>query len=232
MTIKILVPALLLAAACGDNLHETDDQTSFGMDDSNAPNDGGDEARPFEASPLIYFPSCDANVASFEADGRYTDTTELELVPNISCLWKFDDGATSTSCAGEHTFAEAGWHDFVLEVTDLDTGVTAEATQRRFMQPVIEANLDVTTGDRTITWNATVNVGAEVHVFVEPAELLVDVDPLYHTNRNYTVEVARDGAYTVRMTVEDERGGGPICTAEVIKQVNVFCTGGEHTHAH
>ena len=96
----LLVPALLLAA-CGDNLHDTDDQTAFGTDDGAVPDDGEDTpARPFEASPLITFPSCDAAVASYEADGRYTDTDELEFVPNVSCLWKFDDGSTSTSCIG------------------------------------------------------------------------------------------------------------------------------------
>ncbi len=230
MKIKLLVPALLLAVACGDNLHDTDDQTSFGSEDGAVPTDA--PARAIEASIYIETPSCDGAIAAFEMDARYADDQSPLPITDYTCLWKFDDGTTSTDCAGQHEFADGGDHDFVLEVTHVATGETVEVMQRRFIYPPIEANLDVTTGDRTITWNATVNVGAEVHVFVEPAELLVDADPLYHTNRNYTVEVLRDGAYTVRMTVEDERGAGPICTAEIVKQVNVFCTGGEHTHAH
>jgi hypothetical protein len=229
MTIKLVLPAVLVAAACGDNLDPTNDETSLGTEEG-AGETEDTTARPISASPLIYFPSCDAAVAQYEADARYADTDEIDIVPRFSCQWTFDDGTTSTSCAGEHTFAEGGWHDFVLVVTDLDTGETDEVVQRRYVYPPIEANLDVTTGDRTITWNATVNVSAEVHVFVEPSELLDTDDPFYHLNRNYTVGVLRDGTYTVRMTVEDERTVGPICSAEVIKTVNVFCTGGDHTH--
>ncbi|HEY5946329.1 MAG TPA: PKD domain-containing protein [Kofleriaceae bacterium] len=229
MTTKLLLPALLLVAACGDNLEPTDDETSPGTEAGTGQNEET-PARPILASPLIYFPSCDAAVAQYEADARYADTDDLEIVPNISCRWTFDDGTTSTSCAGEHTFAEGGWHDFILEVTDLDTGATDQAVQHRYVYPPIEANLDVTTGDRTITWNATVNVSADVRVFVQPEELIVTDDPFYYFNRSYTLEVLRDGTYTVVMIVEDERPTGPICSARIEKQVNVFCTGGNHTH--
>jgi hypothetical protein len=215
----LLIPALLLAA-CGDNL-DPKDQASLGTDEGHAEAD----TRPWYVSATIWFPSCDAAVASYEADARFGDTNDIELVPNVSCVWTFDDGTTSTSCAGEHTFAEGGWHDFVVVITNLDTGETREQLQRRFVYPPIEATLDVTTSDLTISWNATVNVTAFVHISVEPADLIITDDPFYYLNRTYTLAVREAGTYTVSMDVEDERGAGPICSAHIEKQVEVVCSG-------
>ena len=231
MTTKLCIPLLLLAAACGDNLEPDpiDDQSSFGSEE--APDDGGGSAaRDFYASPLIYFPSCDAAVASFEADARYVGDG-VEILPNFSCKWTFDDGTTFEGCAGEHTFEEAGFHDFTVDVTNEDTGEVRSASQRRYVDPPIEATLDVTTGDRTITVNAEVNVG-QTKVFVEPTDLVITDDPFYYLKRSYTVGVKRDGAYKVVLEIEDERPVGPICTKRIEKTVNVYCTGGEHTHPH
>ena len=225
-----LLASTLLLAACGDNLPATDDQASFGTDDDSIPPDAGSPARAIEASIYIETPSCDGAIAAFETEVRYADDQSPVPVTDFSCLWQFDDGTTSTDCAGQHEFAVGGFHDFVLDVTRLATGEVTRADQRRYIYPPIEANLDVTTGDRTITWNATVNVASDVRVFVQPEDLIITDDPFYYLNRSFTVGVLRDGTYTVAMVVEDERQAGPICTARIEKQVNVYCSGGEHTH--
>lgn len=224
MMTKLLLPALMLAA-CGDNLQPSDDVKS-GTEVGSDAQDGETPARAIDASIFIFAPSCDAAVAQFETEVRYVD--DGSLVTDLSCLWTFDDGTTSTECIGEHTFATGGFHDFVLDVTDLTTGATDRATQNRFIDPVIDANLEVTGGDLTISWVATTNVG-EVRVFVEPSEFITTDDPNYFLKRTNTITVSRAGTYTVTMFVEDERSVGPICNEQIVKQVEVFCTG-NHTH--
>jgi hypothetical protein len=214
---KLLFAALLLAAACGDNLEpeDVDDQSSSGTDGSNAET----PAPEIEASIYIETITCTETIARYEADPGV----------GVNCLWTFDDGSTSTSCAGEHQFASAGWHDFVLQVTDPATGATGTATQSRFFYPPLETTLEVSTTDLTITYRAMSNTGGSLQVvFVSPAELVIADDPNYPGVTSGTVRVTQPGTYTVTYDVEDERGVSEICSARLVEEVNVVCGHDDH----
>jgi hypothetical protein len=219
MTTKLLLPALLLATACGDNLHPTD-QTSLGSEDEQG-GSNHEDVREVDASIFIETITCVDTIARFEAGARYADDGSPAL--DIACLWTFDDGTTSNQCAGEHQFATAGAHDFVLEVTDLTSGATDRVTQTRIFAPPLELTLDVSSDDLTISYAATSNTGGEQVVVVTPAELVVADDPNYPRTTSGTVRVTQAGTYTVTYHVEDERGVSEICQGELVKEVTVVC---------
>jgi hypothetical protein len=211
----IAVPCLLVVG-CGDNIQpQTEDDTAI-----DTPGDAPTDARAIEASILIFPDTCEAPIVQFEGAATYSD--DGSPVPRFACLWTFDDGTTSTDCLNRHELPTAGSHDFVLDVEDLDTGAIARATQTRILQPRLEAYLDVSTPEcgLEISWEATVNTGAEVHVTVEPADQII-AEPDYHLNRTFTLPVRAPGEYTVVMSVEDERGVSEICTARIEKIVTV-----------
>jgi hypothetical protein len=216
---------VLLLAACGEDVDSdaTQDQTSKPDEDFSGSPPG--IAADFE----IYTITCVETIARFRASIPYAD--DGSPVGGLECLWTFDDGTTSTECAGEHRFAEAGNHDFVLEVTDPATGAKAIATQTRFFYPPLELTLDVTTDDLSITWKASSNTGGMLQVVtVTPHALVIADDPNYHSNLQYTVRVAEPGTYTVTYDVEDERGVSEICNARIEKQVEVMCGHDDHDH--
>ena len=228
MKTLLLVPALLLAA-CGDNLTPDEDQvsgTAVGDHD-----DGSDDpaARPLQAQIFIQTITCNETIARFEAGAQYLDDGTNAL--NIACKWTFDDGTTSTECAGDHPFATSGAHDFVLEVTDLDTGATAVSTQTRIFAPPLELTLDVTSNGLSISYNASSNTGGWPNVFVQPAELVfTEDDPNYPTATTATLRVREAGTYTVTYDVEDERSSGEICLGRLVKEITVVCDGAGHVH--
>ena len=230
MTPKLLVSALLVAAACGDNLHPTDDQTSLGTeDDAGGPHDGEDApARQIDADIFIETITCSETIARFEAGARYVD--DNSNVFGIQCLWTFDDGTTSAECVGEHLFDRAGAHDFVLEVTDPATGATDIATQTRIFAPPLELTLDVTGDDLSITYTATSNTGGEQVVFVSPDEFVIADDPNYPRTTSGTVRVTQPGTYTVTYNVEDERGVSEICSGQLVRTITLVCDGDGHVH--
>ena len=217
----VVVPGLLVAG-CAEDLNVGSD----GVVEVDAAHHGRDKEpteppRPFEAEIFIFAPSCDAPIAEYEAGTRYVD--DGTPVPLIQCRWTFDDGTTSDTCAGQHEFETGGFHDFILDVTDLSSGATDRATQRRFIDFPIEADLEVRTPKcgLEISWVATVFPATFVRVFVEPADKILPDDPFYYLNREYTLQVAEPGDYTVILLAEDERPVGPICTERVEKVVTV-----------
>jgi hypothetical protein len=222
MRLTWLVPIGLLVA-CGDNFHPEEDQLSVesGESDGDTGEAPGTTPRALDVAIQIFPDSCETPLVHYEAFGTYDgDNTPLT---NISCLWNFDDGSQSTACSGSHTFPEAGWHDFALRVIDFDTGASGSTTQRRFVEFPLEASLDVRSSGLTISWVVDINVLAFAIVRVEPSDKVIAADPDYGLNREYTVEVTEPGTYTVTLDVEDERGGGPICNAQITKQVTVVC---------
>jgi hypothetical protein len=223
----LLVPALLFAA-CGDNLQPDEDQLATGAGGTEVPSDDP-EARPLQAQIFIETITCVETIARFEAGAQYLDDGTNAL--NIACSWTFDDGSTSSECAGEHRFATAGAHDFVLEVTDLDTGATAVSTQTRVSAPPLELTLDVTSNGLSISYNASSNTGGDQIVFVLPEALVhIEDDQNYPRATSATLRVREPGTYTVRYDVEDERGSGEICQAQLLKEIEVVCDGAGHVH--
>jgi hypothetical protein len=223
MTTKLLLPALLLAAACGDNLapEGAEGQSTSG-------NEEGPPARAIDADIFIETITCHETIARFEAGARYVD--DNSNVFGIQCLWRFDDGTTSTECAGEHPFDRAGAHDFVLEVTDPATGATDIATQTRIFAPLLELTLDVTGDGLSISYTATSNTGGEQVVFVSPDEFVIVDDPNYPRTTSGTVRVTQAGTYTVTYDVEDERGASEICSGQLVKTITLVCDGDGHVH--
>jgi hypothetical protein len=223
------VLGVLVAACAQDGQGEQQDLSSAEgqqqeQDGGSGDNGGGEDAPVPALEPLIYIEtiSCDRTVARYEASPSG---------PNFACKWTFDDGSTSNECVGEHEFAVAGSHDFVLEVTDLSTGATGIATQTRSFEPVLELTLDVTGDGLSITYAATSSSPGPLNVVrVEPAELVIADDPNYPSVTSGTVRVREAGTYTVTYDFEDERGSGEICSGQVVKQITLVCDGEGHVH--
>lgn len=230
MRITTFLAAALLVA-CGDNL-EPEEQVIVGSDGGEHDDKGGSDdpvpPRAIEAAIFIETITCVDTIARFEADARYTD--DGTAATNIACLWSFDDGTTSSECTGEHQFADAGDHDFVLEVTDLATGANDVVTQTRFFHPPLEVTLEVTSADLSITYSARSNTGGEQVVRVLPEELVIATDPNYPRVLDGTVQVREAGTYTVVYDVEDERGVSEICSAQLVEEIDVACEGDGHVH--
>jgi hypothetical protein len=219
---KRCLPLLLLIVGCGDDLQPDEDPADVTLQE-------GDPApRAIVADLFIETITCVDTIARFEAGARYVD--DNTNVANIACHWSFDDGTSSTECAGDHLFARSGAHDFVLEVTDRDLGAVDTATQTRNFQPPLALTLDVTSDDLTVSYAATSNTGGEQVVFVSPDEQVIADDPNYPRTTRGTVRVTQAGEYTVTYDVEDERGVSEICSGRVVKTITVVCDGDGHVH--
>jgi len=225
--LSALTTAALLAVGCGDTLQpEPEDSAAVVPGQKAAPPE--EVARPITASFDVFSPSCVAPVAQFEAIVRYADDP-MSLVPNVRCLFTFDDGAVSTQCAGEHIFAEPGLHGFSLEVEDLDTGEPAITEETRFIAiPLaVDLTLDVPVCGLTFSFDAVLSTPAETHVTMDPPEQFVDPD-VVGTSGTFTA--LKPGIYTLRLSAEDERLNGPICQVTVERLVELVACPDDHKH--
>jgi hypothetical protein len=214
---KLLILPALLFVACGDNLAPTDEQATAGAEATSTDTED-DVSRPIDASIYIEMPSCTDALAKFEAGVSYVD--DGSPVGTVACKWTFDDGTTSDECAGEHIFAAAGNHEFVLDVTHTVTGETAHSSQVRYVEAPHIADLVVTAPECGLefSYTATVSTPSENHIEILEADKVLDLDPYAVEG---TVHVTEPGTYTVVYTAEDERQSGPICEARVERQVTV-----------
>ena len=227
---KLLFLPALLFSACGDNQEPIDQEATAGAETTQAEpetdtDDTPEVSRAIEASIFLEMPSCTDALAKFEAGVRYVD--DGSPVGAVACKWTFDDGTTSDQCAGEHIFATSGNHEFLVDVTDTLTGVTARATQVRYVEAPHVADLVVTAPECGLefSYKASVSTPSENHIEVLEADKVLALDPFALEG---TVRVSEPGTYTVVYTAEDERSSGPICEARVEKQVTVTACH-EHT---
>lgn len=206
----LCVTPTLLVPACGDNLRPEGDIVDDDVTMESDPSDHGvpGETRQLAASVNIFSPSCDEATAAFEVLARYAG--DAALVRNISCRITFDDGAVSDQCVGEHTFASAGAHTFVVDVVDLDTKATTRTeTKRNIAVPLeVDLTLDVPECGLALDFDAAISTSAEVHVTLSPADKVIEPHVLGRTGR---FEVREPGTYTILLSAEDERTTGPIC---------------------
>jgi hypothetical protein len=194
-----LFTSALLAVGCGDNL-QTETEDSVAVVPGEKEDHHEEQARAIIASFEVLSPSCVVPVAQFEAFVRYADDP-TSSVPNVRCLFTFDDGAVSTRCAGEHTFEEPGLHGFSLEVEDLDTGEVDITEETRFIAiPLaVDLALDVPVCGLTFSFNAVLSTAAETHVTMDPPELFLDAH-VFGTAGTFTALEA--GVYTLRLSAE------------------------------
>lgn len=226
-------PALLalLAGGCGDNVPVEVDDSLAVVSSEDLPGEkqnGEEEVRPIIAGFDVFSPSCVAPVAQFEALVRYADDP-TSIVPNVRCLFTFDDGAVSTQCAGEHTFEEPGLHGFSLEVEDLDTGEVDIVEETRFVAiPLaVDLTLEVPVCGLTFSFDAVLSTPAETHVTMDPPEKFVEPHVI-GTSGSFTA--LEPGVYTLRLSAEDERTTGPICQVNLERQVELVACPDDHEH--
>lgn len=219
----------LLSIGCGDKVSaDNEDAIAAVPDHPGEKEDHHDQVRAITASFDVVSPSCVAPVARFEAIVRYADDP-TSTVPNVRCLFTFDDGAVSTQCSGEHTFEEPGLHGFSLEVEDLDTGEVDIVEETRFIAiPLtVDLELDVPACGLTFSFDAVLSTPAETHVTMEPPEKFVDAHVI-GTAGSFTALQA--GVYTLRLSAEDERTVGPICQVNLERQVELVDCPDDHEH--
>jgi hypothetical protein len=223
-----IVSPCIVAAACGDNLDAGDDSTSeVQSNDGDHPDAGMEEPRAIISSLLLTAPSCDAAVADFEVDVLYAD--DRSLVPNRACTMTFDDGTVYDQCIGSHTFADGGFHDYLLEVRDLDSGATERTEGRRYIEYPLLVTFEAQAPacGLEVSYAGTVNVSAFSIAHISPAENVVG--DAFSNSRDGSFQVTQPGTYTVTFSVEDERAI-PICEAQITREVTVTACPDEHPH--
>lgn len=228
--LPVLIAPALLAVGCGDNVRDENEDTVAIPGANDKEDDPVEAARPIVASFDVFSPSCVAPVARFEAIVRYADDP-MSIVPNVRCLFTFDDGAVSTQCAGEHIFEEPGLHGFSLEVEDLDTGEVDIVEETRFIAiPLtVDLTLDVPACGLTFSFDAVLSTPAETNVTMAPPEKFVDAH-VAGTSGSFTAIKA--GVYTLRLTAEDERTEGPVCQVNLERQVELVACPDKPDHEH
>ncbi|HEY5922645.1 MAG TPA: hypothetical protein VIV11_13280 [Kofleriaceae bacterium] len=217
----------MLGAGCANNQQpHTEDSVTVVTEDTEDARE--DEARAITASFDLFFPSCVAPVAQFEAIVRYADDP-TSTVPNVRCLFTFEDGSVSTLCAGEHTFPAPGPQGVSLEVEDLDTGEVDIVEETRFIAiPLtVDLALDVPECGLTFSFDADLSTPAETHVTMHPPEQFVDAD-VFGTSGSFTALEA--GVYTLRLFAEDARPDGATCQVAIERTVELVACKDDHEH--
>jgi hypothetical protein len=223
LSLSIVTPCFF---ACGDNLPpDEDSNSSVQSGDGHHPDAA--PARDIISSILLTQPSCDAAVADFEIEVMYAD--DRSLVPNRACTISFDDGAVYESCAGSHTFAEGDFHDYVLEVRDLDSGAVERTEGRRSITPPLLVTFEAQAPacGLEVSYAGTVNVSAFGIVRISPSENVVG--DAFTNARNGSFQVTQPGTYEVSFYVEDERSI-PICEETIVREVTVTACPDDHDH--
>jgi hypothetical protein len=225
-SLALVLSIPLSFVACGDNIDPDEGSSASESGDEDHPPDAA-PAREIVASLLLTAPSCDAPVADFEIDVLYAD--DRSLVPNRACTMTFDDGTVYDQCIGSHTFADGGFHDYVLEIRDLDSGAVLREEGRRYIEYPLLATFEATAPacGLEVSYAGTVNVSAFSITHISPAENVVG-DAFAHV-RTGTFQVTQPGTYNLRFYVEDERSI-PICEATIDREVTVTACPDEHPH--
>lgn len=236
---SLALPVLTLAlASCGTSREPTTDQdvTQDPEVDAGLPDhDGGPPADGASAMLQVgagfYSPSCDFADMQYEALVQYGDGTFPG--EGVECSWTFDDGGTSSTCAGVHRFEEGGVHGVVLVVRDRATGETATWEGQGFVYPALTAELAITPPECGLTFSfaSEVSTTAFQRVSIAPPENVVGDPFVFGGSGSFTVTAP--GTYQVTLYVEDERTSGPICELEVTRPVTlVECHGPDCGHEH
>ncbi len=217
MRLFALPAALLAFVGCGDNLQpEADEDVGSVEAPTDEPDHHGSEepdappARALDVGFDVQQPSCDGPIVAVEALVSHQD--DGTPASGYTCRYLFDDGAVLEGCVGEHAFAEAGFHEITLEVTDA-AGVVYTRTTSRDVLPAftVDLDLDVPACGLEVGYVASTSTSASAIVFVDPADKFVEAT----SNLLSGSFTAREpGTYAIQINAEDERAI-PICTASV-----------------
>ncbi len=185
--------------------------------------DSGAPAPAIQVSAVLELASCDRSL-SYEVIDVRTPAGQPISYLDYECLWTFDDGETSTACAGKHTWAVAGEHTATVRVRQRSTGAVGEDTAgptRVFdpLQVVVEAHAP----DCGLSFEyVATRVGGRGSGFlggsITPWETVLTPGPYPAIG---AIDVSAPGTYVVTFTVEDEHPVGPICTATGSAEVTV-----------
>ena len=214
----VALPAALLAfVGCGDNLQPGSEEDVGAVESpSDEPDHHGSEepdapaARALAVGFDVQQPSCDGAIVAVEALVSYED--DGAPASDFTCRYLFDDGTVLEGCVGEHEFAEAGFHDITLEVTDATGAVYSSTTSRNVLPAfTVDLALDVPACGLEFSYNAATSTPGSAIVFVEPADKFVAPSSNLLSG---SFTALQPGTYSIQINAEDERAI-PICAATV-----------------
>jgi hypothetical protein len=221
MKIKLLLPALLLAA-CGDNLQPDVDQTLSGAEESTEAADApaGSLTVSFHREPL----ACDDHSQLFL--GSVYDENGIFVVDAI-CEYAFSDGTTASGCRTVHSFPTA--QSVTLTAIDPATGATGSYSESAFGPESFAATLDVTSDGLSISWVAHTSYGErldldEVQIRIEPAANVIVDDPNVFRSYAGSVNVTAAGTYAVHLDAYTDIGADNTCNATAEQTIEITCS--------
>lgn len=237
---RVTVLALLAAVGCGGAVDTERDQSELESSEvqehhskhhrgkkKHRPHkecDSGAPAPAIQVVAVLEMASCDRGL-NYEVIDVRTPAGEPISYLDYECLWTFDDGETSTACAGQHPWAVAGEHTATVRVRQRSTGGVGEDTPRPTrvfdpLQVVVEARAP-DCGLR-FEYMATRVGGRDLGFLgggsISPWETVVTPGPYPASG---AIEVSAPGTYVVTFAAEDEHPVGPICTATGSAEVTV-----------
>jgi hypothetical protein len=226
VSLAIVTPCLL--AACGDNLDP--EQGELSSVQSGAGEEADAEPEPIReivAELEVTSPQCWDTVAGYAIRATYAD--DGSPVETLRCNVRLD-GTSSDLCAGEQAVSSPGFHDFVVDVVDVETGATAHLEQRGFIEPRMEINFEWVTPACGLFFDFNLSVPQSTlkQIVVSPADKIVGGDP-GPFDQGGRVEVTEPGTYTLSAYIEQERSNGPLCSIAVDRDVQVVACEHEHT---
>ncbi|HEY6557568.1 MAG TPA: hypothetical protein VI072_09855 [Polyangiaceae bacterium] len=185
--------------------------------------DSGAPAPAIQVSAVLEMTSCDRSL-SYEVIDVQTPAGEPISYLDYECLWTFDDGETSTACAGKHAWAVAGEHTATVRVRQRSTGGVGEDTPRptRVFDP-LQVVVEARAPDCGLSFEyVATRVGGRDLGFlggsVTPWETVLTPGPYPASG---AIEVSAPGTYLVTFMAEDEHPVGPICSATGSAEVTV-----------
>lgn len=214
----------LFAAACGDIAqteigpsHDKATEVSPEPVHPRAPHDDG----ALRVSADFSHPDCDRRLLAFEMFRAVRpDNTE---VATPQCSWSFDDGQTSSACAGDVVFARAGVHGFHVRVTDPETSLTGELRGDTIVyEPLaVEVRAELLECKLSFALTTAVNQPAFSVAEIRPGDRIVGDPLIFGPVTNHVVDVTSPGTFEIEYFAQVERTTGPICSARETILVDV-----------
>jgi hypothetical protein len=236
LPLAIVTPALF-AAACGDNIHPDDGDTSTVQSDNGGAPDAGVDAdidadapdadaaaRQIRAELVVTSPECFDAVAAYEVRAFYVD--DNSPVTQLECHLAFDNSGSADSCVGRHDLGEGGEHAFNVDIQDLATGAVAHADLRRVVDMPLrpDFDFDLHSCGLHMDFNLSAPMAQTRVVTVTSADGALSE----RLGDSGGYDFAAYGNYTLTAYVEQERPVGPICSLTIPYPITISACDHEH----